>query len=169
MTATRPRVFWGNFSRESFILVSKSATNCSNLPICTGLPFLPSTQCPWHCFSWGQTRPQMAGKLLLALMMDIAAPMLPMDNSCTKSGISLSIGHPLRHWGILQCRQRLASSIASRVEKPSLITWKPAIGSVSCAAPCSASNLASVAAPCSASTRGLLFCCSICSLIIFLH
>ena len=34
-----------------FILVSKSATNCSNLPICTGFPFLPSTQLPWHCFS----------------------------------------------------------------------------------------------------------------------
>ncbi|CUQ24476.1 Uncharacterised protein [Segatella copri] len=46
MTATRPRVFCGNISRERFILVSKSAINCSSLPICTGLPFFPSTQLP---------------------------------------------------------------------------------------------------------------------------
>ena len=113
ITATLPRVLGRRFSRISPILPSKSARKRSSLPTCMPWPFLPSTQCPSHCFSWGQTRPHTAGRLLFSLMMCMALPKLPIESSCIQSGISWLIGHPFLHCGTLQWRQRLASSMAS--------------------------------------------------------
>ena len=120
ITATRPRVFGCSFSRISPMLPSKSARKRSSLPTCMPWPFLPSTQCPSHCFSCGQTRPHTAGRLLFSLMMCMALPKFPIDNSWIQSGMSWLIGHPFLHCGTLQCRQRLASSIASCIVYPSL-------------------------------------------------
>ncbi len=118
ITATRPRSFSTILSWVRPISVSKSATNRSSLPMLMWAPFLPMMQLPSHWRSWAHTRPQTAGRLLRLLMMARAAPRLPMLSSCTQSGISLLMGHALRHWGTLQWRQRLASAIASAMVYP---------------------------------------------------
>ena len=88
MTATRPRVLGCSFSRIKPMSPSKSAMKRSSLPTCMPWPFLVSTQWPSHCFSWGHTRPQTAGRLLLSLIIFIALPKFPFDISFIQSGIS---------------------------------------------------------------------------------
>ena len=46
-----------------------SATKRSRRPMATGWPLALRMQLPSHWFSCGQTRPQTAGRLLVALMM----------------------------------------------------------------------------------------------------
>ena len=94
ITATRPRVFGWSFSLISPMLPSKSAIKRSSLPTCMPCPFFASTQWPSHCFSWGHTRPQTAGRLLLSLIIFMALPRFPRESSCIQSGMSWLIGHP---------------------------------------------------------------------------
>ncbi|EJW90575.1 hypothetical protein EVA_21316 [gut metagenome] len=115
ITATLPRFFATSFSRVSCTSASKSAMKDSSFPIRMGASFLLRMQCPSHCFSWGHTLPQMAGRLLFSLMMFIASPILPRESWWMKSGIWLPMGQPVTHKGFLQCRQRLASATASRI------------------------------------------------------
>ena len=43
---------------------AQSATKRSTRPMATGSPLMPRTHLPSHWFSWGQTRPEMAGRAL---------------------------------------------------------------------------------------------------------
>ena len=43
---------------------AQSATKRSTRPMATGSPFTPRTHLPSHWFSWGHTRPEMAGRAL---------------------------------------------------------------------------------------------------------
>ena len=81
-------------------------------------PFFPSTQEPSHCFSWGQTLPHTAGRLLLRPMISLASPMFPWEIALINSGISLEMGQPSLHFGTLQPRQRPASRMAYWTESP---------------------------------------------------
>ncbi len=91
---------------------SKSATNRSRRPMATGSPFFPRTQGISHCSSWGQTRPQTAGRALVSLIFLAASTNFPFATRSMNSGIWTPTGHPFTHWGFLHWMQRLASSTA---------------------------------------------------------
>jgi len=79
----------------------------------TGSPLMPRTQNFWHWLSWGQTRPQMAGRAFFSLIFLIASSNRFSFISAMKAGMSMSTGHPFRHWGFGHVRQRRASSMAN--------------------------------------------------------
>ncbi len=79
----------------------------------TGSFFLPTTHCPSHCVSWGQTRPQIAGSVFVCFMTFIASQKFPSAIWPMKPGMSILTGHPRTQPGFLHLRQRFASSTAS--------------------------------------------------------
>ena len=78
----------------------------------TGSPLMPRTHLPSHWVSWGQTRPQTAGRLEDWAMIWYAASKLPSATSLMKSGMRIFTGQPPTQGLCLQFRQRLASSMA---------------------------------------------------------
>ena len=50
-----------------FILffTAMSKTKASKSPILTGVPFIPLTQLPWHCFLCGQILPHTPGRTVV--------------------------------------------------------------------------------------------------------
>ncbi len=64
----------------------------------TGHPeALPRLQTSSHCVSWGQTRPQMAGRALVSLILRTAAAKSPFSMSLMKLGMSMATGQPQTH------------------------------------------------------------------------
>ena len=51
---------------------AQSAAKRSRLPMETGVSFLPTMHRPWHWLSWGQTRPQTAGRLFFSHSLRMA-------------------------------------------------------------------------------------------------
>ena len=92
---------------------SQSAAKRSSLPMATGSSFFPTIQSFSHWSSCGQTLPHTAGRLLRSFSLRAAPAKSPSAISAMKAGISISTGHPSRHFGFLHCRQRRASSCAS--------------------------------------------------------
>ena len=92
---------------------SRSATKRSSRPICTARSTpprdLPRVQPAWHCFSCGQTRPQMEGRRLVRLMTAAAPEKSPSATLVTKPGMSTPTGQPATQGLVLQLRQRAAS------------------------------------------------------------
>jgi hypothetical protein len=66
----------------------------------------------WHCSSWGQTLPQMAGKLFFSLIFSIASLYFLFFNAFMKEGMSTPTGQPKTHWGVEQVRHLEASAKA---------------------------------------------------------
>ena len=92
ITVTFPRVSGVVFANQLHFHI-KIGHKAFQLTDFYSLPFRIQYTMPWHCFSCGQTRPQIAG-LLFSLMIAMAFPILPFDNSWMNSGIWFSIGHP---------------------------------------------------------------------------
>ena len=80
-------------------------------PVFSG--FLPRRHLPSHWFSWGQTRPQTAGRELNSRRTLYAPGRSPFCSSPMNALMSISTGQPERHSGFLHWRQRLASAMAS--------------------------------------------------------
>ena len=78
----------------------------------TSLSDLPTVQVAWHWLSWGQTRPQMAGSRLTALMIPTDLRKSPSSTALMKPGMSISTGQPLTQGAFLHWRQRAASTTA---------------------------------------------------------
>ncbi len=103
-------------SIASLLARSQSATYRSRRPIAIGACLFASEQAASHWVSWGQTRPQIPGRLFLLLSILTASGISPSTIALIKSGMSIPTGQPsmqgrLGHW-----IQRLASSLAcSRV------------------------------------------------------
>ena len=78
----------------------------------TGSPFLARMHLPSHWLSWGQTRPQTAGRLFCFQIwrMDCVKSLSRMN--LMKPGMSTPTGQPSTQPGFLHCRQREASSFA---------------------------------------------------------
>jgi len=79
--------------------------------ICTGEPFFPSTQCPSHWFSCGQTWQQASESGLLSNSSFPAFAISLSSSSRIASRIGVRTGQPMEHIGVLHCRQRRASSM----------------------------------------------------------
>src|SRR5450759_1517538 len=90
----------------------------------TGSCFTPRTQSCSHCSSWGQTRPQTAGKLLVSLSLAMAPAGSPAAIILTTAGMSIPTGQPRTHLGFLHSRQRLASSMAMSMSYPRVTSSK---------------------------------------------
>ena len=75
-------------------------------------PLMPRTHLLSHCFSWGQTRPQTAGRELVEVMISYAASKSPSATLAMNSGMRTETGQPVRQGILWQLRQRFASSIA---------------------------------------------------------
>ena len=91
---------------------SQSATKRSMRPIATGSPRLATTHTTSHCSSCGQTRPQIAGRVLVSLSLTSEPATSPWRSRSMKAGMSIPTGHPLTHGGLAHCRQRCASTSA---------------------------------------------------------
>ena len=94
---------------SAFVL---SPTYLSIAPIATGSPFIPSTQFPSHCLSWGQTLPQTEGSILVWRIISPAFCKLSFFNASINFGIWILTGHPWTHLGFLQCKHLEASIFA---------------------------------------------------------
>src|SRR5665647_1007234 len=84
--------------------LSKSATNRSSLPTETASPFLLLMQNFWHCSSWGQTLPQIAGRLFFSFIFFRASVYFFSLINLINSGISIPTGQPLTHCALGQDR-----------------------------------------------------------------
>ena len=104
--------------------ISKSATNRSRRPIDTGSNLLASTHLTSHWVSWGQTRPQIAGRTLSSFIFRAAPRKSSSTTNSRKSIILISTGQPSIQVGFLHCRQRWASKIACSLVKPRLTSSK---------------------------------------------
>jgi len=78
----------------------------------TGSSFLLRMQTISHCVSWGQTRPQIAGRMLVSFILRILPRTSPLAKSPMKPGISMPTGQPGMHNGFLHWMQRDASITA---------------------------------------------------------
>ncbi len=85
----------------------------------TGRSFLPTMHLPSHCSSWGQTRPQTAGRAFLSQSLAVAPEKSPSAMHLMNSGMSTDTGHPSTQDGFLHCKHRLASVIAISSVSPS--------------------------------------------------
>src|SRR5665811_1561890 len=90
----------------------------------TGSCFTPRTQSCSHCSSWGQTRPQTAGKLVVSLSLAMAPAGSPAAIILTTAGMSMPTGQPRTHLGFLHSRHRLASSMAMSMSYPRVTSSK---------------------------------------------
>ena len=119
ITATLLPFFLISFGASEFFLSAISAQYLSSAPMATEPPSLAFLMhIASHCFSCGQTLPQMAGRLLVCFMISAAArgsPHLKADMNC---GIFTDTGQPFTHCGFLQFRHLCASSIAVLSSKP---------------------------------------------------
>ena len=75
------------------------------------LSALPTVQAAMHCFSWGQTLPQIAGSMELSRMTSRASSNRPSPASFKKTGMSIATGQPPMQGAVLHWRQREASTI----------------------------------------------------------
>ena len=57
------------YDEELALNEASRCLNCKNMPCVSGSPLIPRTHLLSHWFSWGHTRPQMAGRLLVVFMM----------------------------------------------------------------------------------------------------
>ena len=96
----------------TLFVLSQSAANLSSAPIFMGTPLTPKTHFSIHWISWGQTLPQMAGRLFFSLIFLIASPVLPSFMNSMKAGMSMFTGQPSTHLGTLHWRHRSASTRA---------------------------------------------------------
>ncbi len=110
--------------------ISQSATKRSMRPMATGSCLTPVTQTFSHWSSCGQTRPQMAGRVLSFLMIARASSKRWSWMACTKAGMSMPTGQPEMHLGFLHARQRSASATASSGVKPRATSLKLRIRSM---------------------------------------
>ncbi len=67
---------------------------------------------PSHWLSWGQTRPQTAGRLFCVHTFRMDWVKSPSLMNRMKPGMSIPTGQPSTQPGFLHCRQRAASSWA---------------------------------------------------------
>src|SRR6056297_912685 len=90
----------GAISGIDFLPVSRSisATYRSIRPIETDLrgSFLafPTVQVAWHWVSWGHTRPQIAGRRLLSLIILTDLSKSPSSAAFKKAGMFIATGQP---------------------------------------------------------------------------
>ena len=103
---------------------SQSARKRSSRPMAIGAPFLPRMHIFSHCSSWGQTRPQTAGKAFVSLIFFTPEPKSRSTMHLMKPGILIPTGQPCRQSGFLHCRQREASETAISVGYPSATSSK---------------------------------------------
>ena len=95
---------------------SRSAQKRSTRPIATALStslsILPIVQNFWHCFSWGQTLPQTAGRSEVSLMILSAPAKSPSAAFWRKPGMLIATGQPCMQGLVGQLRHLDASVFA---------------------------------------------------------
>ncbi len=82
----------------------------------TDSTFLAITHCASHCVSWGQTRPQMEGKIDASLITARAPSRSRTSTWRMKRGMSICTGQPEMQVGFEHWMQRSASPMASASE-----------------------------------------------------
>src|SRR5512136_841903 len=90
----------------------------------TGSPLALYTHIASHWVSWGQTRPQTAGRALSRRSISAALGRSPSARALINSGMDTLTGQPAMHCLVLHCRQRRASRIASSRERPRFTSSK---------------------------------------------
>jgi len=84
----------------------------------TGSSFLPRMHTPSHWLSWGQTRPQTAGRLFRSQTLRMDLVNSPSLISRMNAGMSTETGQPSMQVGFLHWRHRSASRTAVSSSNP---------------------------------------------------
>ncbi|MPM47109.1 hypothetical protein SDC9_93817 [bioreactor metagenome] len=90
----------------------QSATKRSRRPMATERPLMPRVHFASHWLSCGQTRPQMAGRLLLDLMIFAASSRSPSRKARMNWLMGTCTGQPCTQGEFLHWMQRAASFMA---------------------------------------------------------
>ena len=77
----------------------------------TSAPLFFRMHCDSHWLSWGQTRPQTAGRQFFSLSLLMPEAKSPLLAKEMNPGISISTGQPLTQRGFLHCMHRFASAM----------------------------------------------------------
>src|SRR6185369_15677643 len=90
----------------------------------TASPLTPRTHLASHWVSWGQTRPQTAGRALSPCSRRAAAGRSSFDRASSTSGMETPTGQPSTHGRCLHWMHRLASCTAASSSSPRFTSAK---------------------------------------------